>query len=169
MTIQDIAKLGKLLGQFLQYFAGCFARSEGRRLLCLYVRGLLSNVQRKNAEAMALDQKIPPRTLQRFLSNVVWDHEMLRDQCQRLVATEHVNPEAIGTIDETGTTKSGCHTFGVKRQYNGNRGKIDNCVNSVAIAYTKPGFSCLLGAQLYLPEEWVNDSELRKKRSFRTK
>ncbi len=166
MTIKDIAKLGKLLGQFLQIFADCFARSEGRRLLLVYVRGLLSDVQRKNVEAMALDQKIPPRTLQRFLSNIVWDHEMLRDQCQKLVATEHAHPEAIGTIDETGTTKSGNHTCGVKRQYNGNRGKIDNCVNNVAIAYTKPGMSCLIDAQLYLPEEWANNPALRKKRLF---
>ena len=52
MSIQDIAKLSKLLGQFLARFHGCFARAEGRALLLVYVRGLLSSVQRKNAEAM---------------------------------------------------------------------------------------------------------------------
>ena len=44
-----------------------------------------------------------------------------------LIATEHADPDAIGVIDETGTAKSGNHTVGVKRQYNGNRGKIENC------------------------------------------
>lgn len=168
MSIKDIAKLGKLLGQFLSLFAGCFASIKGRHLLDVYVRGLLSDVQRKNMEAIALDQSVRPRTLQRFLGAMIWDHEKLRDRCQQLIATEHAAPEAIGTIDETGTAKSGNHTCGVKRQYNGNRGKIENCVNNVAISYTKPGFSCLLDAQLYLPEEWANSPALRKKLPFQT-
>ena len=58
MDIKDIAKLGKLLAQFLTRFASCFARVEGRFLLSVYVNGLLSDVQRKNAEAIAL---IPER------------------------------------------------------------------------------------------------------------
>lgn len=33
-------------------------------------------------------------------------------------------------------------------------GKIENCVNNVALSYSDPGFSCLLDAQLYLPENW---------------
>lgn len=168
MSVKDIAKLGRLLGQFLTLFADCFARLEGRQLLLIYVRGLLSDVQRKNVEAMALDQKVPPRTLQRFLSDIVWDHLMLRDRCQKLIAAEHAHPQAIGTIDETGMTKSGNHTCGVKRQYNGNRGKIDNCVNNVAIAFTTPSLSCLIDAQLYLPKEWAEDPALRKKLLFRT-
>jgi hypothetical protein len=33
MTVQDIAKLGKLLARFLTQFADCFARPAGRELL----------------------------------------------------------------------------------------------------------------------------------------
>lgn len=163
MTVNDIAKLGKLLAQFLSRFAHCFARPAGRALLHVYVRGLLSDVQRKNAEAIALDQNVAPRTLQRFLESIVWDEQMLRDRCQQIVAAEHAHPDAIGCIDETGTTKSGTETAGVKRQYNGNRGKIDNCVNNVALAYSTPGFDCLLDARLYLPQEWTEDPARRKK------
>ena len=168
MSVKDISKLGGMLGKFLSRFAGCFARGAGRDLLLVYVRGLMSGVQRKNVEAMALDQKVAPRTLQRLLDSIAWDHAMLRDQCQQIVATEHVHPEAIDCIDETGTTKSGAKTAGVKRQYNGNRGKIENCVNNVALSYSAPGFSCLLDAQLYLPEDWVNDPARRKKRTSLT-
>lgn len=162
MSVHDIAKLGKLLAQFLAGFACCFSRPAGRALLAAYVRGLLSDVQRKNAEAIALYQNLAPRTLQRFLESIVWDEQMLRDRCQQLVAAEHAHPDAIGCIDETGTAKSGRHTAGVKRQYNGNRGKVENCVNNVAISYSAPGFNCLLDAQLYLPEEWVADPVRRK-------
>ena len=122
MSLKDIASLGKLLGQFLVLFADCFRRPAGRSLLAVYVRGLLSDVQRKNVEAMALARGVAPRTLQRFLESIQWDEELLRDRCQQLVAREHADPEAIGAIDETGTTKSGAQTAGVKRQYNGNRG-----------------------------------------------
>lgn len=163
MSLQDIAKLGKLLGQFLARFSDCFSRAEGRRLLLVYVRGLLSNVQRKNAEAIAVDQGVAPRTLQRFLESIAWDQDQLRNRCQQIIATEHADANAIGCIDETGTAKSGKHTAGVKRQYNGNRGKIENCVNHVAINYSAPNFHCLLDAQLYLPEDWADDPARRKK------
>lgn len=168
MSVKDIAKLGKLLAQFLARFAGCFARVGGRALLCVYVNGLMSGVQRKNVEAIALDQSVAPRTLQRFLESIVWDEEKLRDQCQQMVAAEHPHIEAIGSIDETGTTKCGCETAGVKRQYNGNRGKVENCVNYVAISYSAPGFNCLLDTRLYLPIEWTEDPERRKKTTFPT-
>ncbi len=163
MSVKDIAKLGKLLVQFLTRFAFCFARPQGQALLQFYVRGLLSGVQRKNVEAIALDQNVAPRTLQRFLESIVWDEGRLRDRCQQIIAAEHASTDAIGCIDETGTTKSGNHTAGVKRQYNGNRGKVENCVNTVALAYSTPGFDCLLDARLYLPKEWADDPARRKK------
>jgi SRSO17 transposase len=169
MSLQDIAALGKLLAQFLSLFADCFRRPAGRLLLAVYVRGLLSNVQRKNVEAMALVQRVAPRTLQRFLESIAWAEERLRDRCQQLVASEHADPEAIGVIDETGTTKSGKETAGVKRQYNGNRGKVENCVNTVALSYASANFHCLLDARLYLPQEWANDPGRRKKTTFPTK
>ena len=163
MSVKHIAKLGQMLAQFLQIFACCFVRPAGRALLDVYVRGLLSNVPRKNVEAIALDQRVAPRTLQRFLESIVWDEQKLRDRCQQIVATQHAHAEAIGCIDETGIAKSGHATAGVQRQYNGNRGKIENCVNQVALAYSAPGFDCLLDAQLYLPQEWAADPARRKK------
>ena len=165
MSIKDIAKLGKMLAQFLSLFADCFARAAGRTLSSVYVKGLLSGIQRKNVEPIALDQKVAPRTLQRFLESIVWDEQMVRDRCQQIVANEHAAPEAIGCIDETGTAKSGNDTAGVKRQYNGNRGKVENCINSVALSYSAPGFNCLLDAQLYLPKEWADDP-VRRKRNY---
>jgi SRSO17 transposase len=169
MSVKDIAKLGKLLAQFLRLFAFCFARPEGRGLLKVYVQGLLSDVRRKNVEAIALDQCVAPRTLQRFLESIVWDEQKLRDRCQQLVATEHASSEAIGCIDETGTAKSGNQTAGVKRQYNGNRGKIENCINNVALAYSAPGFDCLLDARLYLSQEWIDDPARKKRLTSLTK
>lgn len=168
MTLKQMAGLGRKLVSFLKLFADCFGRREARDLLRVYVQGQLSDEQRKNAEAMALRQGVAPRTLQRFLESVKWDEGRLRDTCQRLVARDHAHPDALGCLDESGTTKSGAETVGVGRQYNGNRGKIDNCVVGVHLSYSAPGFQTLLDSALYLPEDYANDPARRKKTMCRT-
>jgi SRSO17 transposase len=162
MTLKQIAALGRKLVSFLTLFDDCFRRRKGADLLRTYVKGQLSDIHRKTAEAIALSAGRPPRTLQRFLQSVKWDEEKLRDRCQHIVATEHAHPEAIGCIDESGTAKSGHDTVGVGRQYNGNRGKIENCVVGVHLVYAAPGFQTLLDSTLYLPEDHASDPARRK-------
>ncbi|MCH7687366.1 MAG: transposase [Planctomycetes bacterium] len=166
MTFKQIAALGRKLAAFLACFADCFGRSEPRKLLRIYVQGQLSNLHRKTAETIALRFNTAPRTLQRFLESIKWDEEKLRNRCQRILVKDHAHPEAIGCVDESGTTKSGRHTVGVGRQHNGNRGKIDNCVVGVHLSYSIPGFQVLLDSAVYLPEEFASDSARRKKRMF---
>ena len=100
MTLKQIAALGKELVLFLGSFADCFGRREGRELLGVYVTGQLSDVHRKTAEGIALRFGTAPRTLQRFLESIKWDEEKLRDQCQKIVATDHAHPETIGVVDK---------------------------------------------------------------------
>ena len=168
MLLQDIASLGKMLAQFLALFADCFHGVKGQRLLVTYVRGLLSDLQRKNVEAIALKQGIPPRTLQRFLESIKCDQDEVLRRCRKIVIREHADPDAIGVIDETGTAKSGRHTVGVKRQYNGNRGKVENAVVSVALSFASRTFQCLIAARMYLPQDWASDPVRRKKLMFPT-
>lgn len=168
MTLEQISALGRKLTLFLKMFASCFRRGEARELLRVYVKGQLSNLHRKNAEAIALQFNTEPRTLQRFLESIKWEEEQLRDQCQMVVAKDHADPEAIGCVDESGTTKSGTETAGASRQWNGNRGKIDNCVVAVHLNYSAPGFQVLLDSTIYLPKEWINDPARRKKRTCPT-
>ena len=163
MTLRQIEALGRKLASFLALFADCFGRRDARRLLRVYVQGQLSNLHRKTAEAIALQSHTAPRTLQRFLESIKWDEEKLRDRCQQIVAKDHAMCESIGCIDESGTTKSGQDTVGVGRQYNGNRGKVDNCVVGVHLSYWAPGFQVLLDSGVYLPEDWANDLARRKK------
>ena len=167
MTLKQIAGLGRKLVAFLSLFSDCFGRSEPRELLLAYVKGQLSGLHRKNAEAIALRFGKAPRTLQRFSESIKWDEEKLRNRCQRIVAIEYVHPRAIGTVDESGVGKSGRDTAGVQRQGCGNLGKVDNCMVMVHIAYAAPGFLSLLDSRLYLPESWSNDPVRRKKTSFR--
>lgn len=169
MTLKQIASLGKELARFLARFAGRFRSRAGFALLLIYVQGLLSNLQRKNVEAIALEFDKPPRTLQRFVESIKWDEAGVRDDCQQLVAREHAHPEAIGCLDESGTAKSGDQTVGAARQWLGSRGKVDNGVVGVHLSYCAPGFQCLLDSELYLPQEWAADPERRKKTTSPTR
>jgi SRSO17 transposase len=169
MTLKQIASLGKELARFLALFVHCFHSRPGFALLRIYVQGLLSNVQRKNVEAIALEFGKAPRTLQRFVESIKWYERLVRDKCQQLVAREHAHELAIGCLDESGTAKSGKHTAGVARQWLGSRGKVDNGVVAVHLSYCAPGFQCLLDSEVYLPLEWADDPERRKKTAFPTR
>jgi SRSO17 transposase len=169
MTLRQIASLGKELAKFLALFVGCFRSRPGWALLRVYVQGLLSNLQRKNIEAIALEFGKAPRTLQRFVESIKWDETGVRDECQRLVAREHAHPDALGCLDESGTAKSGSATVGAARQYLGSCGKVDNGVVGVHLSYSSPGFQCLLDSEVYLPRDWADDPVRRKKVTSPTK
>ena len=166
MTLRQIASLGRELAKFLALFVGCFRSRPGFALLRIYVHGLLSELQRKNIEAIALEFGKPPRTLQRFVESIKWDETGVRDRSQQLVAREHAHAEAIGCLDDSGTAKSGTQTVGVARQWLGSCGKVDNGVVGVHLSYSSPGFQCLLDSDLYLPQDWAADPVRRKKTTF---
>jgi SRSO17 transposase len=167
MTLGQIRRIGKELKAFLGLFRDCFRTMPGFALGCIYVKGLLSDLSRKTVETIALNFDTKPRTLQRLLESIKWDGPGVRDQCQRLIARDHAHAEAIGCIDESGTAKSGDHTVGVSRQWLGSCGKVENGVVGVHLSYTIPGFRCLLDSELYLPREWAEDAERRKKTTCR--
>ncbi len=65
--------------------------------------------------------------------------------------------------------------MGVKRQYTETAGKVENCQIRVFLAYVTPKGQTFLDRRLYLPREWYEDRERRRKAKvpeeveFRTK
>jgi SRSO17 transposase len=64
-------------------------------------------------------------------------------------------------IDETGFVKKGDKSVGVKRQYSGTAGKIENCQIGVFLGYASEKGHALIDRALYLPEEWTSDQARR--------
>ena len=159
MDAQTIRELGPRLERFLSGFSDCFPGPETRSLSLAYLRGLLSETERKNVERIALRANIPPRTLQEFISSYNWDHDRLRSQLQNVVARDHAGNNSVGIIDETSFVKKGDKTPGVQRQYCGAVGKQENCFVTVHMSYESMGFRCQLDGELFLPESWSNDRE----------
>jgi SRSO17 transposase len=148
-----------MLDNYLAEFDDCFARSEPARNMRLYVNGQLSDLDRKNIERIADRSGVPPRTLQQFLSLAQWDDQLLANRLAQIVARDHGHPMSIGVIDETSDRKKGKKTPGVKRQYCGAIGKLDNCVVTVHLSYAAGDFHTLLAGELFLPEDWSNDRQ----------
>lgn len=158
MDAQAIRQLEPELDRFLAFFADCFC-SESKHYGLTYLRGQLSELERKNVERIALRAEVPPRTLQEFLASYEWDHLAMRTKLQKLVANEHAAVRSVGIIDETSFIKKGNKTPGVQKQYCGAAGKPENCVVSVHLSYAANDFHCLLDGELFLPESWSNDRE----------
>ena len=157
MDAAQIRRLGPMLDRFLAHFHDCFSRRPTREHLAAYVRGLLSDLPRKSAEPIALDQGVAVRTLQEFLGAHRWDHGRLRDRLQQLVAGDHACDHSVGILDDSGCPKKGDKTPGVQRQYCGATGKVDNCVITVHLGYAAGDLHCLLDSELYLPRDWDAD------------
>ena len=112
MTTKELMALGRLLGGYLELFAGCFSYRPSFEHFGSYARGLLSDLPRKSVEPIALACGTAVRTLQGFLRSAVWDHARVRQiYQQRLAALPRMSePDDLGTIgliDETSIAKKG--------------------------------------------------------------
>ncbi len=163
MTANQIRSLQPALAALLFHFRGCFHTETTFDHWEKYLLGLLADLKRKSIEPIALAAGVAVRTLQEFLSFLVWDHERVNRRLQRLVMDEHGCEAGIGVIDASAHPKQGDKTPGVQHQYCGETGKLDNCVVGQHLLYTdndpKNPFTCMLASDLYLPEEWAADRE----------
>jgi SRSO17 transposase len=159
MDAQQMRQLKPELRRFLEEFDACFPRKDTRAHLPVYVSGQLSDIPEKSVEPIALRAGVAPRTLQEFLSQHHWDHDMMRDRLEEIVVSEHGGANSIGIFDETSDVKKGDKTPGVQRQWCGTVGKTENCIVTVHLAYACGDFHCLLDSELYLPESWAQDRD----------
>jgi SRSO17 transposase len=152
------------LDTLLERLGHLFARSEARRRVKAYLQGLLSPAQRKNswqlAEAVGDET---PYGIQQFLYRARWDADALRDEMRAYVVENLGDDQAILIVDETGFVKKGSHSVGVQRQYSGTAGRIENCQIGVFLAYASQHGHTFIDRALYLPEEWAEDRERRRR------
>ena len=66
-------------------------------------------------------------------------------------------------LDDTGFPKDGKDSPGVKRQYSGTLGKTGNCQIGVSVHAVGRRGTVPLGWALYLPEDWCEDEQRRRK------
>jgi SRSO17 transposase len=139
-----------------------FRRSEPRRRVGEYLRGLLSSLERKNGWTLAEQAgEVCPDGMQRLLNQADWDADAVRDEVRSFTLEHLADDEGVLIVDETGFIKKGVRSAGVQRQYTGTTGKIDNCQLGVFLAYASPAGRALIDRELYLPTSWTEDAARR--------
>ena len=129
--------------------------------LHLYLQGLLSPLQRKNAEDIATLVDVERQVIQDFIGVAPWDHRPLVTVLVGQVTDRLGEPDGIITFDPSSFPKRGTHSVGVKRQWCSHRGKVDNCQVGVFMGYVCDEEHALLDFRLYLPREWTRDKQRR--------
>src|SRR5262245_33514213 len=133
----------------------------GKRHLHLYWVGLLSRLDRKNAEKIAAFVEVERLVIQEFIGTAPWDHRPLIKVLVGQVVEQLGEPDGVIAFDPSSFPKRGTHSVGVKRQWCSHRGKIDNCQVGVFMGYVSRHDHALLDFRLALPEDWARDAQRR--------
>lgn len=115
----DAASMAALLlerERHLDRYSDCFSRRGQPETLRLYVRGQLSDLERKSIEPMALEFGVPPRSIQQFLSQAGWDHEMVRARTMQILREEYDDPESVGITEALWGTRTSASTVSTMAQ-----------------------------------------------------
>ena len=169
LSVEDMECVGQELSEFTQLFGQTFRRTEPRELCELYLQGLLSDTERKNVEAMALELDGPQsvRNLQRFVSDYQWDEPWLRQRHWELSAESLSDEQGVWSHDASEFAKKGEDSVGVAPQYCGALGKTANCQSGVFICYASPKGHTLLDSRLYLPQCWFEPAWAERRKQCR--
>jgi SRSO17 transposase len=132
-----------------------------QRNVHLYLVGLLSHLDHKNAETIAALVDVERLVLQEFIGTAPWDHRPLITVLVREVVERLGEPDGIIAFDPSSFPKRGTHSVGVKRQWCSHRGKVDNCQVGVFMGYVSRHDHALLDFRLSLPEDWARDAQRR--------
>ena len=100
--------------------------------------------------------------MQRLPRYARWDAHAVRDDI-RAYAVEHLGTDGgVLIVDETSFVKKGHALAGVRRQYTGSAGRIENSQVGAFLAYATSRGRTLIDRRLYLTEHsWCADSERR--------
>ncbi len=128
-----------------------------------FVAGLVGGTERKSVEPIAVAQGLDRKPLQHFVGVSDWGHRPLIGRVQKEVAEELGDPDGALVVDGSGFPKKGTESVGVKRQWCGRLGKVENCQVGIFLAYAGKGSCALVDERLSLPREWAEDPARRKK------
>ena len=98
-----------------------------------------------------------------LLTEMVWDEAALNRQRIAQMLTLESEGDGALIFDDTGFEKKGAHSVGVARQYTGTAGKLTNCQVTVNCHYAERTIAWPVSTRLYLPREWAENAERRKK------
>jgi len=144
--------------KMMNRISGVFYGGLGMMNAQKYMRGLLSDAERKNGWQMAENQgESTPYNLQQFIYRGRYSADSLRDELRGYVSEELGEEDGVMVVDDTGFIKQGEKSCGVQRQYTGTLGKKCNCQIGVFLTYGSSKGHTPLDRRLYIPQKWFDD------------
>lgn len=169
----DIARAEGSESRFTKYVEGLVSvigHADRARPLWDYCVGLTMPCGRKSVEPMAAvtaPERVAAQhqSLLHFVNQAPWSDEKVLAKVREMVlpAIKRHGLIAAWIIDDTGLPKKGRHSVGVGRQYCGQLGKQDNCQVAVSLSIANHHASLPVAYRLYLPKDWAEDGERRRK------
>jgi SRSO17 transposase len=140
-----------------------FARAEPRERVLVYLRGLLSPVQRRNGWQLAAQggEKYPDG-MQRLLNSAHWNVDRVRDDVRDFVLGHAAARDSVIIFDQLHFQKRGNHSVGVHRRRVDRGRRIENVQIGLFLTYASGRGRFLIDRELFLPGSWVNDLSRRQ-------
>lgn len=157
------------LEDYAKLFDPLFHSLAQRHSFRTYLAGLLAPRDRPKtltalagAEPLVQAQTAPVQQLQFFLSESVWEADVVTARTLQLLGEEPLtasDPDGVLVVDDTGDRKDGCATEHVARQYLGSVGKIDNGIVAVTTLWANEQRYYPLHVLPYTPESRLPDGK----------
>jgi SRSO17 transposase len=152
VTPEQIEQVRPWLVEFAGRMLEGLPRSDQRAKGELYLRGLLTDGQRKSMQPMAERLGVDHQGLQQFITSSTWDYETVRRNVARWAAAT-IDPAAY-VVDDSGFPKDGAASPCVARQYSGTLGKTANCQIGVSVQMVTDHASLAANWRLFCPASW---------------
>jgi len=159
--VQDVSLIGN---RFSSFFKGYDEHFRSATRSCAgtaqwYGRGLMTT-RRRNCQSMAMELGgVNDQQLHHLLTQAKWEAGQLMDRVTadfaQLIEDHDLSDDLALLMDESSFPKKGKHSAGVKRQYCGQLGKVDNCQVGVFGALSAGSLVNLVQARLYQPGKAV--------------
>ena len=160
-------RIDGLLEEYLERFGKVIRHKKQRLYFRAYIKGLMSGIERKSVEPVALTQlgEKAVRPMQELLKRSTLNEAALHAVHVEGIAALAGGGEGMLSVDESDFPKKGKHSAGVKRQYCGRLGKTENCQAGAFAAYAGDNGYGLVDKALYIPAEWFDNDhkEMRQK------
>jgi SRSO17 transposase len=162
LTVEQVVDLSERIEPFLRRYLPLFQRTEQRSNARHILEGKLTSLSRKTAAPIAHHVGVRREVLQDFLGVSPWDDQLILAEVRKHVGEVWKDPQGVLFGDGSGFPKKGEHSCGVKRQYCGRLGKVENCQIGIFLGYGCRYGHTLLDHRLFLPKEWANDAQRRQ-------
>jgi SRSO17 transposase len=122
-------KISEELEKYLKMYDGIFKNTLRVKNFGIYIKGLLSPLNRKSVEPIALEYvgTRGVRALQNFITDSNFDDDKIQENYQAQISQTLSSPNGMLSVDPSEFFKKGEMSAGVQRQYCGRLGKVENC------------------------------------------